>query len=458
MCMMSACLCIFMRACICVGGQEEGAQNVLSFPACKHIEHLTPLNLSNIEQYSGPSGDHSFQVRTSNTRVWIGIEAVSCFMVDVQRICDAPIELEGLVFSSGDLGGNSKRFNLDDKVWRHLAVQLEEHSHQLKFFLDGSLANGNPLPVHVDSRGVTYDWFPVGEEMWRMAFAGGNGQSLHDVRAYVHEAGRDSPKILSLAETPTPLLDSLFKCLPPSSPDLVDTAWTDGRGRDCQWYFNAKQVDPRVCDLMEAAKHCPNSCASRTECFTDIQAAAPPVYFAFDRTRLMVPKHANGSLCLGSTFKRQKIVQQCKDWLASGELGSLGGRGGRDDPVAEDTRKWMREHDRAISQWLDTVWVWSKELAVVEGKHLNITDCEQLEAAIDEDCNFDMQPVADFTRDAKDSDGYSLGFWVKPVGSSSLSDSGPRARHQAHRKTHTHHADRHTYRRARSNTHIHTQT
>jgi len=32
--------------------------------------------------------------------------------------------------------------------------------------------------------------------------------------------------------------------------------------------------------------------------------------------------------------------------------------------------------------------------------------------------------VEGFTRDSKDSDGYSLGFWVKPVGSSSLSDSG----------------------------------
>ena len=105
----------------------------------------------------------------------------------------------------------------------------------------------------------------------------------------------------------------------------------------------------------------------------------------------------------------------------------------------------MRGHDRAISQWLDTVWFWSKEFAAVEGKHLNITDCEQLEAAIDEDCDFDMQPVADFTRDAKDSDGYSLGFWVKPVGSSSLSDSGTRARRHAHRKTHTHRTDRHIY-------------
>ena len=40
-----------------------------------------------------------------------------------------------------------------------------------------------------------------------------------------------------------------------------------------------------------------------------------------------------------------------------------------------------------------TVWFWSKELATVEGKHLNITDCEQLEAAIDDHCVFDMKPV-----------------------------------------------------------------
>ena len=58
------------------------------------------------------------------------------------------------------------------------------------------------------------------------------------------------------------------------------------------------------------------------------------------------------------------------------------------------------------------------------GPHVNITDCEQLEMAIDESCNFDMQQVKDFTEDIKNSDGWSIGFWVKAAGSKSLSNDG----------------------------------
>ena len=59
-----------------------------------------------------------------------------------------------------------------------------------------------------------------------------------------------------------------------------------------------------------------------------------------------------------------------------------------------------------------------------QGPRVNITDCEQLEMALDESCSFDLQAVKNFTRDIKTGDGWSIGFWVKAVGFESLSQDG----------------------------------
>ena len=59
-----------------------------------------------------------------------------------------------------------------------------------------------------------------------------------------------------------------------------------------------------------------------------------------------------------------------------------------------------------------------------DGPSVNITECEQLEGAIDESCSFDLKAVKNFTHDIKSSDGWSIGFWVKSVGFRSLSKDG----------------------------------
>lgn len=122
----------------------------------------------------------------------------------------------------------------------------------------------------------------------------------------------------------------------------------------------------------------------------------------WDTTHLVVPTHVNGSVCLGQDLKKKDIVQECKTWMASKKIGTLGGRG------------VSNEHDTALYHWLRMNYpiIGAEELMAAEGPHVNITNCEQLEKAIDESCTFNMQPVKDFTKDMKTSDGWSIGFWV----------------------------------------------
>jgi len=51
------------------------------------------------------------------------------------------------------------------------------------------------------------------------------------------------------------------------------------------------------------------------------------LYFAWDSIRLVLPKHANGSMCLADSMTGTEVVQHCRKWRAGGVLGSMGGRG-----------------------------------------------------------------------------------------------------------------------------------
>ena len=99
---------------------------------------------------------------------------------------------------------------------------------------------------------------------------------------------------------------------------------------------------------------------------------------------------------------------------ASKATGTEGGRGISD------------AHDKALDHWLRMTYPKAGELNMMsaDGPHVNITECEQLEEAIDESCSFDLEVVKNFTNDIKKSDGWSIGFWVKSVGFRSLSKDG----------------------------------
>ena len=163
------------------------------------------------------------------------------------------------------------------------------------------------------------------------------------------------------------------------------------------------------------------------------------VYFTWDRIQLLKPSRVGGSdanskgvagsgrgdvgmlgaesvpgmICPGSDSKVEELVGRCERWLSSGELGSLGGRGGG------------REHDAVLASWLESAYGNAELGFLVEGPgRVNLTNCEHLRQALEESCAFDPAGVKAFTRELRVSKGWSIAFWVKPVGPESLSENG----------------------------------
>ena len=68
-------------------------------------------------------------------------------------------------------------------------------------------------------------------------------------------------------------------------------------GNTIQWYFNAKRIKEKVCELKEAAENCPTSCGSKQECFGGVNEGADDIFFTWDRcasvsVRVRVGMHA----------------------------------------------------------------------------------------------------------------------------------------------------------------------
>ena len=190
--------------------------------------------------------------------------------------------------------------------------------------------------------------------------------------------------------------------------------------------------------ISAAAENCGASCQSRVPCFsgTDTKQESK-AYFAWDRARIILPSHKNGTLCLADGLKRTQLVDACNAWWTRT----------CPDP-GEDDADWVDPVDgfATCSDWsspeecrevisgmsppevviaacpktcancVDPAHVThqSPDGDSAEGPHLNITDCEELEEVIDDSCGFDPDPVRSFTRDlgwhCQDNSN-----WVDPV-------------------------------------------
>lgn len=128
---------------------------------------------------------------------------------------------------------------------------------------------------------------------------------------------------------------------------------------------------------------CGITCPAAQECFQPRRA--PKVYWAWDRVRLIDSVGSNGTVCFGDGTTKAKAVEDCKAWVTNGRNG-----------------------DRAV--WMDA---FSVDQVL---KRINLTDCEMLEASIDENCSFNQNTVKAFTTESTANNGdFTISFWVRPL-------------------------------------------
>jgi hypothetical protein len=352
---------------------------------------------------NGTWGDSVWDVRLKESAIYVGMPA------------PPPWNYSPLSAASGL---REKHYITGDKQWRHLALQLDELTDQIKFFLDGALVHAGPSwkPIRTADWHAPHRRMAVGHYGDNMI---GGPTSIADLRFYRHaETGGplSAAALLQIAQAPPATLSPQHTCLPVSSTEIADSnQWRDAHGRTCEWYHKAKDLKPAVCMDSDVAANCPTSCHSRQECYMPRNDVG--VYFAWDRIQLLMPRPVGGGeaatagngsvpglICPAANSKKADLVRECKAWLASGE-------GAANEDV--------------MRTWLETAYGNLEYSFLVLGPgRVNVTNCDHLKEALEDSCAFDAAGVRAFTREMRASKGWSISFWVKPVGPESLSEDG----------------------------------
>jgi len=295
----------------------------------------------------------------------------------------------------------TQKFKLTSDTWRHVAIVFNEDNDQVEYFLDGLKIYTGPFgkpvremdcgPVNV-STGFRWPGYSLGTEI-----------ELYDLRMYIGSPLTESQvfNIATALVTPSPSFGGDDQdrakdwCLYMASPDMVDKPWVDAYGHGCAWYFLHKELYPTVCNYPGASLNCPIACKSQQECF-NVEFLAIKKYYAWKSIRRIESRSKNGTICLANNLDKQRVLDQCNEWLPSINTDGL-------------------------------VWQWQNDVEErLEGQHrVNLTECQSLHDAVDETCNFDITEVEKFTTDLKANGGdFTLGFWFKSLGDQSLSSDG----------------------------------
>eukprot|EP00282_Hemiselmis_andersenii_P039355 CAMPEP_0169429860 /NCGR_PEP_ID=MMETSP1042-20121227/2089_1 /TAXON_ID=464988 /ORGANISM="Hemiselmis andersenii, Strain CCMP1180" /LENGTH=1492 /DNA_ID=CAMNT_0009540133 /DNA_START=27 /DNA_END=4505 /DNA_ORIENTATION=+ len=299
---------------------------------------------------------------------------------------------------------SEKRFLPEgDKIWRHLAHQWNEETNELKYFQDGVLMGSKTFVPNADFTCPNL----AEQEKISLGFRNpgwtwGWEAEVFDLRMYVHKGGGGSKQgpltdaeIWAVANQQYAELNN-WRCIGLADPRMKDSAWVDPFGNGCEWYSKESLTRPQVCEYPPASANCVLSCKPYPECFDKHVKA--PLYFSWDRIRLIGAKSENGTLCLGSHLNSTEVVAQCREWVAGGQWSSIE----------------------------DKTWFWDWHYTVGNaGRRVNITDCDVLAEAIDDTCQIDTEQVRSFTRDTYARGGdYTLMFFAKPTGSDSFFSEG----------------------------------
>uniref|UniRef100_A0A7S1DHJ7 Polycystin cation channel PKD1/PKD2 domain-containing protein n=2 Tax=Hemiselmis andersenii TaxID=464988 RepID=A0A7S1DHJ7_HEMAN len=293
----------------------------------------------------------------------------------------------------------SQKFKLTSDTWRHMAWVFNEDTNNLEYYLDGVLTYtgtwGKPVsemdcgPVNV-SIGFRWPDYTYGADV-----------EIYDMRMYVG-APLTTAEVFNIATAPVPPSPSFGRddqarardrCLYLTSPEMMDTSWTDTYGHGCAWYFNNRGLYPTLCSYPGVGENCPIACKSKQECFN---VGTYKTYFAWNSIRRIESTTPNGTVCLASSWNKTQQVERCR----------------ANQPSLQTDGK---------------TWQWEADIAALQSAahRVNLTDCDELEAATDEQCSFDPAPVKEFTTHMKANGGdFTLAFWVKPLGEISLASDG----------------------------------
>lgn len=122
----------------------------------------------------------------------------------------------------------------------------------------------------------------------------------------------------------------------------------------------------------------------------------------WDRIQRIEAVHPNGTVCLSTKSNTAQIVSRCRAWTAT-------------RTVASDAA--------SMANWLAS-FAGSSTSTAIRGRRIDVTNCDELEKAIDAGCSFDPAPVDQFSVDMQKNGGdFTIAFWVRPIGAMSMNEN-----------------------------------
>mmetsp|Transcript_21274 Transcript_21274/g.46660 ORF Transcript_21274/g.46660 Transcript_21274/m.46660 type:complete len:1658 (-) Transcript_21274:219-5192(-) len=339
-------------------------------------------------------------------------------------------------FLNGLPGGTSRTAPIQDprthpslEFWRHLAIVLDNTTDTWSAYLDGEevleMEGGNMVAgrqvgmmdcdaVGEDSDPLVYLGYNpledmVKEQMTEDAF-------FADFRMYVGPAlTRDD--IHDIAFAPAEADNIMQECTEVNEDGIADhldqvddPMWHDEYGHTCMWYATHKGEFPSLCSHAGASQMCKNTCAS-LQCYAAFrdnpQAVTRAGHFIWDTVQYFSPKEKHGMVCISDRRNKTEVIAQCRRDAAANvyDMPSDGMPHAGTRYAAWDFHRMARESGR--------------------GKMVNLTDCDALEAAIDETCTFSHEAMRNATQEVRERGGdYTIFFWVKSRGRAAFDPSG----------------------------------
>jgi len=212
------------------------------------------------------------------------------------------------------------------------------------------------------------------------------GVALSDAQVAAIHAGSTDPT------TGKPIRECSF------SDEGLDTSFRDLMGHNCAWFDEARQSNPAVCVAQELKAQCPVACGEDRECYIPpSELASTAESSVWERVMWVKPKKGSThAMCLASHVDARALVARCRAGVLPEPPGVVTG----DDPNG------IRS-------------------TALEGL-LNASNCDELEAAIDPFCAFEVPDMwtQPFEDGLTQGDDFTISMWVRALPDTTLDAEG----------------------------------